>query len=149
MSTVNEKLLVKCFASFRLQPNRILYRHGKRDRPCSGSGSVPCSGAITERPSNQSRSSQATGVANSQSNMSSQDLFLAPQRNSSVSGMSSQFAAFSHPSRLRPVIKRIHKSARKVCAQLLSSLISDVVCYVDSKKWDDLMNFSVQTLLSS
>ena len=151
MSAVNEKLLGKCsvcLGSFRLQADGILYRHGKRDRPCSGSGSVPCSGSITERPSNQSRSSQATGVARSQSNISSQDMFVASQGNSSDNGTPSQFAAFDHPPRLGPVIKRIPKSARKVCAQLLSSLISDVVCNVDSaEKWNNLMNFSTQILL--
>ena len=74
--------------------------------------------------------------------------FVASQGNSSDNGMPSQFAAFGHPPRLVPVIKRIPKSARKVCAQLLSLLISDVVCNVDSaEKWNNLMNFSTQILL--
>ena len=130
-----------------------MLKHGSRNRPCTGSGSIPVDGSVSEIPLSQIDSSAGCF---SLSRLGSQD---SSRSLSSAAGVSRilpavnnhslpQARPFDHPSRCGPTIKRIPKANWKPCAQLLSSLISDVVNNIGShEKWNNLMAFTPGILL--
>ena len=126
-----------CHGTFRLQSNGRLYKHGHRDRPCSGSGATPADGSVfadTIASLQAPRSFRA--FQSSQASMAPTVPFIIDQ--SHVYDES-----FAHPVRSGPVIKHLPHSARHASATLLSNIINDVVHNKGSgDKWRLPMNFA-------
>ena len=143
-----------CYDNIRLQIDGKLYRHGPRDRPCIGSGTLPHQGSV--HPSQDAHdSTQNSQSQSSQFNVtcSNYNAMVSPAITDSTTNVINDsfdvqsYNEFVHPTRGSPPVKRIPRSARLACSTLLSKLLNDVAEDAHSvDKWQKLFSFAPNIL---
>jgi len=111
----------------------LLWRHGPRDSPCSGSGTLPLQGSV--------QAGRVQWVQAPTAFDASADLF------DTTSYMVDP--TFSHPCSQGPTLKRIPKGSRPQASALLTRLIRDVLADVNQvRSWECLLSFALTCFAS-
>ena len=93
----------------------LLWRHGPRDNPCAGTGSLPVIGSVQARAASSAPTASTPLVTDD----TFVDIF-----DTSVAGPS---ITFCHPEISTPILKRIPKGARIQASNLLCRLLREIL----------------------
>ena len=133
-----------CWAVFKTHASDgTLHRHGSRSSPCMGSDQPPVSsstklvGFAGECAANVNATPVHEDIQSTTSLRSGDSTSLKITQNCLP-----PTSSWSHPAYRGPLVKRIPRSARPICATLISDLIKSVVQQpADTEKWSDLLSF--------